>query len=195
MQHPTAPPCRPVRRTDHHPGGDPQRHLPGHAIGPAAPSGGGEAASEAEHGEVGRGWSGEISLPPFDLLLTRRTLRGLQTQPAEWAWVRICSLTSRMSLVRNRHRASPQEEVRDRTRTAKCSFSLWLRPGFKAVQLGQAGLLKEVPIRLNRLSPYSRLGTTSRYATGRHGPLRDHQHSRGVRPILCAGSPPTPSLA
>lgn len=62
-------------------------------------------------------------------------------------------------------------------------------------QLGQAGLLKEVPIRLNRPGPYSRLGTTSRYAAGRHGPLPDHHHSRGVRPILCAGSPSTQSLA
>jgi len=62
-------------------------------------------------------------------------------------------------------------------------------------QLGQAGLLKEVPIRLNRPGPYSRLGTTSRHAADRYGSFPDHHHSRGVRPILCAGSPPTPSLA
>ncbi len=33
-----------------------------------------------------------------------------------------------------------------------------VKAGIKVIQPGQVGLLKEVPIRLNRLGPYSRLG-------------------------------------
>jgi len=47
--------ARPVRGSDHHPDGDPQRHPPGQTIGPAAPSAGGEAAPEAEAQKVGEG--------------------------------------------------------------------------------------------------------------------------------------------
>ena len=145
--------------------------------------------------------------------------------------MKICSLTSRMSLVKtgigHQHnplcvfallahqglatlKALPGEHVGFKGSLARWPELLERRPeiepvpakvpsagvkaGLKVIQLSQAGLLKEVPIRLNRPGPYSSLGTTSRYATGRHGPLRDHQHSRGIRPILSAGSSPTPSL-
>jgi hypothetical protein len=80
----------------------------------------GRLSSEAEDGEVGWGWSGEISRTPFDPLLTRRTLRGLKTQPAEWVWVKIRSHTSRMSLVRKRHRASPQSARRVAGSCSRC---------------------------------------------------------------------------
>ena len=101
-----------------------------------------------------------------------------------------------MSLVRNRHRASPQSALRVRppgppgaghpegaTRGA-CDVrgdhwgggqSSWrggqglnpnsqrfvqpvVKAGIKVIQPGQVGLLRETPIRLNRLGPYSTLG-------------------------------------
>ena len=54
---------RPHREADHHSHGHHQRPQPGPAIGPAAPSAGGEAASEAEDGEVEAAWNREDFTP------------------------------------------------------------------------------------------------------------------------------------
>jgi hypothetical protein len=57
MEHPTAPSCPPHRRPGLHPAAVPVEHPAGPAIEPAVPFAGGEAASEAEDGEVEAAWN------------------------------------------------------------------------------------------------------------------------------------------
>ena len=146
------------------------------------------AASQEKAEAVGRAWNRED--------FTQRPDGRPKATAPQLILAATARLTSRMSLVRNRHRASSQSALRVRppgspgaahpegpTRGA-CGVrgdhwgggqSCWRggqglppdRQGFvqpeakaelKAIQLGQAGLLKEVPIRLNRPGPYSTLG-------------------------------------
>jgi hypothetical protein len=100
--------ARPVSGADHHPGGDPQRHPPGPAIGPAPPSAGRAASPEATAQEVGWGWRGEISRLSFDPLLTRGTLRGLGNPGSRMGLGKDSGPYQQDVACKNRHRASPQ---------------------------------------------------------------------------------------